>query len=40
MKKSSRRLPEIEKKCKEEDAHFQEYKAKKEGELEQDDEGD
>lgn len=33
LEEKQKAIPEIEKNCKEEDAHFQEYKAKKEGEL-------
>lgn len=34
LEEKQKGLPAIEKKCKEEDAHFQEYKAKKDNELE------
>ena len=33
LEEKQQAIPEIEKNCKEEDAHFQKYKAKKEGEL-------
>ncbi len=33
LEEKQKEIPEIEKKCKEEDAHFQEYKTKKDGEL-------